>query len=638
MKTKWISLGLAGMFALSGLAACGENGEDSQSGVGGGLSEQTFAETGINIIENGSSEYKIVIPASYDKYLLSASNELKEFLYESSGVMLETIEDTDLTYDETDKYISLGNTTLFQQSGLEITEDMRETGYYMQTEGNLLLINAKYSFGTLCATYDLLSYLIDFEVYAADEIYYVEKDTVPMLDFDLKYIPTLDIRMMNQKELRENGVYTNRLRMQLTSELWSAFSHTTITSFIKKEKYLASNPEYYGTTGGDQVCYTNEEMREAMVAEMESIIEQYPDSTWIQIGQEDNTNHCQCENCLAAYEKYGNYAGLQLEFTNRCAEDIDAWLAENYPEREMHYAFFAYQDSVEAPAEYNSATEKYEPTSSDFRCRDNVYVMYAPISLDFNKTLDSDENIGLYNGLLAWRDILETVGRGNNIIVWTYSLNAYSLFLPLANFGTQGRQYAQFADAGVTVLYDQCIGQTNQPCLQALRMYTQSKMMYDRTLDYNELVLDFMEHYYGAASGEMLEYYNFYRYYLQYLEEAKGVTVGKIFTRLYNAEYWPDSTVQYMIDILDRALESIKPLEQTDYERYVVLRDRIKREKLTPIYLMFSLHMSSLTQEEKEVYFADMEKYTEQFGIVETAESVWDMTTQIETWRDEIFG
>ena len=163
-------------------------------------------------------------------------------------------------------------------------------------------------------------------------------------------------------------------------------------------------------------------------------------------------------------------------------------------------------------------------------------------------------------------------------------------------------------------------------------------MMYDRTLDYNELVLDFMEHYYGAASGEMLEYYNFYRYYLQYLEEAKGVTVGKIFTRLYNAEYWPDSTVQYMIDILDRALESIKPLEETDYERYVVIRDRIKREKLTPIYLMFSLHMSSLTQEEKEVYFADMEKYTEQFGIVETAESVWDMTTQIETWRDEIFG
>lgn len=127
-------------------------------------------------------------------------------------------------------------------------------------------------------------------------------------------------------------------------------------------------------------------------------------------------------------------------------------------------------------------------------------------------------------------------------------------------------------------------------------------------------------------------------YYLQYLEEAKGVTVGKIFTRLYNAEYWPDSTVQYMIDILDRALESIKPLEETDYERYVVLRDRIKREKLTPIYLMFSLHMSSLTQEEKEVYFADMEKYAEQFGIVETAESVWDMTTQIETWRDEIFG
>lgn len=642
---KIIALLLASVVSATCFVGCTKDDPtESSDGQTSASGENTIAETGLNIIENGTSEYTIVVPATYDEYVYTAAGELSDFLYRSSGAVLPTIPDTDLVYDENDKYISLGDTTLFQQSDYELTSDMRETGYYIKRDGNLVLVNAKYSFGTLCAAYDLLEYLIDFEVYAADEIYYEKKTTVPLLDFDVKFIPTFDVRSMNQKELRENAVYTHRLRMQLTGETWSVWSHATITVYLPMEKYGESHPEYYGTTGGGagtqggQVCYSNEDMRLEMVEQIKEQLKKTEGTTWISLGMEDNSNKCQCPNCVAGEEKYGNYAGLQLEFANKVAEDVDAWLAEVEPNRKMHYSFFAYLNSITAPAELNATTGKYEPISEYFRCRENVYVQYAPISLDFNKPLTAKENESSLETLRAWRDILSSVGREGNITVWTYCLNAYSLFLPLGNFGTTALQYKQFAENGVGMIYDQCIGQTNQSCLQALRLYTQSKLMYNADLEYNALVEDFMDHYYGLAKEEMMEYYNFYRYYLQYLEDEYDVTVGKIFTHLYKAEYWSDSTLQYMIDVLDRAVEKLEPLKTTDPERYQTLFDRIRLERLTPIYLFFRLRMSSLTQAQKEEYLADFIKYTEQFGINESAESVYDMTSFIEQCQKEIYG
>ena len=153
---------------------------------------KTVAETNVKVVENGKTDYKIVIPKECDDNIAIASSELQTFISYSTGVTLPIIQDTDVEFNQNEKYISLGQTTIFKQSGLEITEDMRLTGYLLKRFGNTLICNAKNSNGVLSAVYDMLNYMIGLEVYASDEIYFEEKESVALLDFNVKFIPTVD--------------------------------------------------------------------------------------------------------------------------------------------------------------------------------------------------------------------------------------------------------------------------------------------------------------------------------------------------------------------------------------------------------------------------------------------------------------
>ena len=50
--------------------------------------KKIVAKSGINLIENGKSDYVILIPAEAEANIASASKELSEFLFSSSGVRL----------------------------------------------------------------------------------------------------------------------------------------------------------------------------------------------------------------------------------------------------------------------------------------------------------------------------------------------------------------------------------------------------------------------------------------------------------------------------------------------------------------------------------------------------------------------
>ena len=597
---------------------------------------ESVAETGHYITKQGRSEYSIVIPETADSILMTAATELQSFYQKASGVFIPVVVDAGLTFNVENHYISLGNTTVFQGSGLEITADMKETGYVLKRFGNTVICNAKNSNGTLCGTYDMLNYTIDFECYASDEVYYVEKADIPLLDYDIRFIPTVDMREIKYKSL--NSIYEKRMRLftWMGKGHWISFAHTTITDFLPAGTYKALHPDWYNDAG-TQVCYANDEMRAAMVEQIKNRIEGNPDGMYLMIGHEDNEDMCECNDCVAAREKFGGYAGQELDFTNKIAEEVDAWLATNYPERNIQYVFFAYTTSVQAPAEYNTETGKYEPVYEGFSVSNNVNVLYCPIASDFSQPFNSVTNASHYQGLKAWVDLFEGEGKGENIIIWTYSLPAHTYFAPINSFGVYGEHYKTMADMGVSYIMDQAVYDSGIPCFEALRIYTQSKMMYRSDYEYTELVENFHKHYYDLASEGMMDYYHFFRSYYKYLETEKGFS-GAIFFNTTDQIYWPRNVVCQMLDILDNAIKQLEPLKTSDPERYEVIYARIKREKLTPIYLMFSYYMDALSQEEKEEFWYDMKTYTEQFGILGTRESSFDMETKLEQWRMQIFG
>lgn len=628
MKTKRygkiIACILAVAFALSAFAACNKN----TGGDGGGNGGEPAA-TGKNIVENGSSEYQIVIPADADSTLSAAVYDFQNFIELSTGVTLAVVDDRGLSFGEDNKYISLGNTEIFKGSGLTITDDMLDSGYYLKTFGNQIVAAAKTSYGSSCAAYDLLGWLIGFECYAEDEQYYEEKSEVALYDFDIKFIPSFDYRALSYYHLNYNinTLYRQRMRLYNKDDAFMSWCHTMVSQYIKKDVYYSAHSDWYAATG-DQVCYANEEMRTELIRLLKEEIAANPTKKYITIGAEDNFNECNCAECTAAKEQMGGYGGQQLDFVNKVAKELDPWLQENYPGREVYYTFFAYQTSRSVPdtAEYWNSQELNE----------HVCVFYAPIELDFSKPLDDEVNRGCYDDLIGWSELLKSKGLTNNIILYTYSIANQTTFAPLDNFGISEQHYKVFATTGVQFIYDQAYSNTEIAAFEPLDCYTQSKMMYDVSLSYNDLVNDFMAHYYDGAEQDMFNYYNFVRAWYKHLEATAGLN-GVFSTQLITTQYWTVSVLKKMIGYLDDALRSVEAVKETDPERYETLVKRINREKLSPVYIMFELYFDYMTQSEKEEYIALLETCAD-YDIRYIAEHEHDLEGKIAGWRQQVYA
>ena len=95
MKKKIISLSLATLMLCSFASACKGNGDANQSNSAQEelievepMLPATVAETGQYIVENGTSDYAIVIPLEAEQILQSAASELQGFIEKASGAKL----------------------------------------------------------------------------------------------------------------------------------------------------------------------------------------------------------------------------------------------------------------------------------------------------------------------------------------------------------------------------------------------------------------------------------------------------------------------------------------------------------------------------------------------------------------------
>ena len=638
--SKLICLALALLLCASLFVGCKKPAETPEGEVTEGetLLPETIPDTGDYIVKDGKSEYKIIIPDDADQLLKTTANDVQAFLFNATGAMLPIEGDGAYAFDANAKVISIGPTTIWSGCGLTLTDDMLDTGYYMKRFGNLIVCNARDNLGAVAAAYDMLNYLIGFECYAADEIYYEKKSDVALLDFDIRFIPTVDVRYIMSKALSSDTMYNQRLKL-LTSYghgIWITFAHTTITEFLPTSAYQNAHPDWYNEAG-TQVCYSNEAMRAEMVEQIKKRIERNPEGKYVMIGHEDNFDMCQCADCVAAREKLGGYGGQELDFTNKLAQEITPWVEENYPGREIKYVFFAYQTSSQPPVRWDAEQNKYVPLYDNFSIHKNTMLLYCPIEMDFSEKFNSPANDALYQQLLGWYEIFKSEGVEKNICIWTYSITSRAYMAPTNNYAYFGEHYKTMADVGVSFIMDQFYHDSRVGCFEELRLYTEAKLMYRYDLSYNQLVEDFMTNYYKEASGAMTEYYEYYRAYLQYLQDEKAFS-GALTVEANDIRFWPISVCKELISILDKAMEAIEPLKETNPERYNLLRDRILKEKVTPIYLLFTHYMTSLTQAEKETYWTEINYITVKFNMTHSAEGRINIASDIETWRTQIFN
>ena len=587
--------------------------------------EKTFSRTDTKLIDHGVSEYTIVVDNDATADELLAKDELVYLVNLATGIDLPVINTNNVTSaDFSKKYISLGVNDLFEAAGLSINDDeLKESGYIMKTVENTLFIagsNKINRTGTLYGVYDFLHYSIGYEYYAKECISFSDNlDEVYLLKFDEKCIPSFPTRIDNVYSVYRDLTNNRRLRFCQESTYWMSFTHTLIGRYITPSKYGTSHPEYFGVgTNQTQICWSNEGCFNTVVQEVMQDIRSHPDQDIVMLGHGDYWDMCLCDECQEKKARLNGWGGVELDFTNRVAQACDAILAQEDPDRHITYVFFAYNPSFQAPIT-DQAPYVYK----------NTGILLAPIGCDFSLPLDDQFNKGFLASMNVWAHYFNN----KNIYVWTYALYCRWYMTPFPNWNYFQDYYRYFESIGTQLLYDQGNYDGNVPCFQDMRAYIASKIAWDTSYNYDDLVDDFMTHYYGPVSSKMKNLFDLQRAYYQHLSDTSSKMSGAIMnTYVQTSEFWTFEYLSSEIGILEGALKDLESIQYTpEYQSYY---DRVCNEIIGPYYLMLAYYFDQINKDTALEYIEILLKYMKKYNVSVSGEHGASTIDKVKEWKE----
>jgi hypothetical protein len=311
-----IASALCSTLLLSTLAACNLGGTSTSDEIVESSGKELTVVEGEYLYRGGVSGYTVVLRDDANFYEELAANELAQNLANSTGSSIAVAKESQ-TKAKT-RVISLGHTDLWDsQVGKTLsTSEIIDSGYYIETVGNNVFISCPdytSSSGVLHGVYDFLKDAIDYEFYAADEIYVEKKKDIPLYDYTGYVVnPSFQIRSLVHAEMRDDSLSNMRYRMIYPQESYGFvnWGHGQASKYVVRNKpctcgepgcegktYQQHHPDWFDTNTS-QLCYTGGEVLERVIAQrFIDYFLQFPDATYFMFGQEDVIGHCECDRC-----------------------------------------------------------------------------------------------------------------------------------------------------------------------------------------------------------------------------------------------------------------------------------------------------------------------------------------------------
>ena len=599
-------------FTFGGLTACRE---ESSSDDGSALPVQ---KTEYNLSENGTTEYKVVVPATAESCEQFAATELVSFFYEATGVALETVTDAEIQLTE-GKYISLGATSLRDSLYPDFEEAaLGYSGFEIKTIEDTVIIsgaNDSRSYGTLYGVYEFLNRTIGLEFYASDEIFYETygpSECVPLYALNFVSIPDIQLMGMGANTLVQDRTYMRRMRLTgfYSSDYCMGSVHSTAGYFMSPSDYPEHSDWFWTSQGLTGICWSNEGVIDALAQELISATET-SDARYVFVTQPDTESYgCTCENCRQSLDKFGTPSALQLSFINKVADKVRAYYEETNPEKDLTLVVFAYRFTLEAPSE-----EIMQTYSKELSPHENVAVSFIPIGMDFQYPITAPENKSFYESMRAWSEIFNH----QKLVIYTYGVNFHCFFDVFNDFGSILGSLKAYRELGVELINEQDNLESTMGCFEELRIYLKSKLAWNTDSDVDALIEEFFEHYYKDASDTMLQYFNTITAYTSALFRERNLSTG-IYVTLYDKIDY--GTVLSLRAMLDRAEDEILHYKRSDAELYETLLDRIKKEKLTVYFSLLASHSSQMESADYQAVKSEFTRYCSKFNIVRWRENI----------------
>ncbi|MEK7413472.1 MAG: DUF4838 domain-containing protein [Planctomycetota bacterium] len=459
------------------------------------------SESGLVVVQAGHSEYSIVVDKDAIPSEHFAAEELVTHLQQMTGVTVPVQN----VMPGNGKAIVLGFTAA---SPLGVLPDasLGKEGFLLKQIGSSLVIAGGRPRGTLYGVYSFLDRL-GVRWWTPTERYVPTQKTVVLPALDVRDVPALYYRDMMYRESfspagrlwsarnRQNGMAwedkageeLQRLggRCVLTCSVSGNIVHSyhqllSASGVAMKEDMKALKK---GKRNAGQPCLSSPDVLAAITKVTIAALRADPDLEFVEIGQEDNDNFCECPSCAAIDAQEDSHAGQVIHFVNQVAEAVDREL----PGRRVSTA--AYTWSRTPPKR--------------LKVRDNVNITLCSIECDLGHPLGSGasvENKKFRADIEGWGKIAKS------LLIWHYSGNRDHYLMPNPDWFTFAPDVQFYCDNQVRGLFVQGTHVGSGTEFSPLRMWVWARAMANPRADGRALIAEFVNGYYGPAAQPIMQY------------------------------------------------------------------------------------------------------------------------------------
>lgn len=582
------------------------------------------------IAKDGKTDYSVLISADANPSVKYAAEELVKMVKIATGATLEII------HEKQGKVISLGDNEYSKTLGLKATTvELNRHGFKIKTYGDDVVIVSASRTAIIYAMQRYLELNMGYMYYHWEEIRY--GDELVKRDLDVVDYPDFvnrDVFAYDTKERRENHIklYNCGTAIRDAEEKygegswWSSLHDQSLAlQIIDYKVYRKKYPHwFFGRQGGSnwnnpQICYTEglysrDEYEKGDFSEpnyddgrhgmfwtfVYNLIYKYiaveTDKSLFQLGMSDNWEFCNCERCTRDVEKYTK-SGVALRFVNAVADEVEKWRQENCPEREIYLTAFAYISLADAPVKKTVGKDGnyvWTPIDESVVARDNVIIRYAPIlEMYMYSFLDEKENPKSFEALNGWTKIAK------KLAVWDYRVDFESVFAPYPQWITAQENIRLYKKLGfVDIFHQACRTSGGNVPFISMDNWVRSRMLWDTTLEYKDLMNEFIDAFYGVAGTAMKEYIAYLTEHYWWANKEHGYKGYSHYEVGKRKELYLLSFVKDVEVIFKKGYDALEEIKESDPNRYALCKKRLDGESLFYRYCKMAFYPTEYSREE----------------------------------------
>jgi hypothetical protein len=464
----------------------------------------------LTLAKGGKSTYRICASETASPSEKHAAEELQKVVEEMSGARLPIVSDADKPEGD---LILVGNSTLTQPFAARIPfEKLGSEGFVLRTAGNRVLIVGGRQRGTLYGVYAFLEKL-GCRWFTRDVSIIPKKSTLIVEPLDEIQKPAFEYREPFFREASDKDwAARNRMNgssMNLDESTGGKFEYYpfvhTFYTILPPDKYFGEHPEYYALVDGRrrsedaQLCLTNPNVLGLTIKTVLEWMEQHPEASIYSVSQNDCEGWCECGDCRRVeQEEGGAHSGPILRFVNAVAFEV----AKKHPDKLIDTLAYWYSEAPPLHA----------------RPLPNVRIRLCPIGACEAHTYETCKDDAYFmHHLRGWSAIT------NQLYIWHYVTNFSHYLLPFPDFDELAADIPMYRKNGVVGIFlegDFAEGGGGENA--ELRSYVMARLLWNPSVEVNEIINEFMTAYYGKAARPMRAYFDLLHQQVRPAPRGKG--------------------------------------------------------------------------------------------------------------------